>query len=261
MFVAAQFSRGDAFVVAPSRAAVAIRSLGMVRNIDLPEAVILYGIDVICDPAVADTAREGLCGLLQECHEVQTAVIVLLESESTKQAREFLETVLPETVAGPCHVRLQTEAPPNPVDLLSAIESIAIQPRAFGGSSGFGSKPADPERFIEPKHCVVLTSTVDQTRAARSTGMRVISVEQSDELADAVLFQDEIDFWLDDIATPGSFWLNPPHPRDDQGNKVDPYTMVDVYKRRGAADSAAGEETSDLDDDEFKAILADLAPL
>lgn len=247
----------------------------MVRNIDLPEAVILYGRDVMVDPAVplaADTtARVGLCALLQECHDVQTAVIVMWETErdgAVNAARAFLRAALvEESVAGPCHVVAQSQPPPNPYDLLSAVESITIQPRAFGGSSGFGSKAADPERPIEPKHCVVLTSTVDQTRAARAAGMRTISVEpQDDFLADAVLFQNEIDFWLDDIATPGSFWLNPPHPRDDHGNKVDPYQLAELYKQRAAigkvsAPQPDAEKISDMEDDRFDAILADLSPL
>jgi hypothetical protein len=178
----------------------------MVRNIDLPEALILYGKDVICDPSVANTAREGLSGLLEECHQVQTAVIILLEDGERKSddATSFVENLFGNPVATPCHVISQTEAPPNPTDLLNALESVIIQPRAFGGSSGFGSKPPDPERHPEPKHCVVISSTIHQTRAARAVGMRVVSVDPHDDLADAVLFQDEIDFWLDDIATPGS---------------------------------------------------------
>lgn len=292
------FVPAAAFVVAPSaslqhgstKSALFLPfKMMMVRNIDLPEALILYGYNAICDPVVADTAREGLSALLQECHEIQTAVIVLLETASgasttttamtatLSEARHFLETVLPEHVARPCHVFLQTQAPPNPLDLLNALSSITVQPRAFGGSAGFGSSQhADPERLVEAKHCVVLTSTVDQTRAARAVGMRVLSVHQDDDLADAVLFSDEIDFWLDDIATPGSFWLNPPHPRDDHGNKVDPYRLVELYGNNydyhqrsccgGAASTGIDDESvkvqaSDMDDDAFKAILEDLAPL
>lgn len=71
---------------------------------------------------------------------------------------------------------------------------------------------------------------------------------------------------MDDIATPGSFWLNPPHPRDDEGNAVDPLTVMERYESDGPKSSSASgnaaitqEET--LDDDYLAAILADMDPL
>ena len=61
--------------------------------------------------------------------------------------------------------------------------------------------------------------------AARTAGMRVIYVENvgvgpcdADDLVDGVVstLGDENDWsivTIDDISTPGSFWLNPPYPR------------------------------------------------
>ena len=59
-------------------------------------------------------------------------------------------------------------------------------------------------------------------------GMRILCLEDTttsdddddDFLADAII-NDYQNLYLEDIATPGSFWLNPPYPRDDEGNKVD----------------------------------------
>ena len=269
----------------------------MVRNIDLPEALILYGRHVLCDPVDDKVPRVGLVELVQECHDVDTAVVVLLEQENPRPqqqlqddrsssstidkdetaARAWVEALLlppnkKKTTASSRITVLHTTAPPpNPRDLLRALESAQVQERAFGGSAGFGAKPADPSwRQPQPSRCVVLSSSVNISRAARACGMRVVSIldvgNEEDPLADAVV--DEIHFGIDDVATPGSFWLNPPHPRDDEGNKVDPYELVEWYSSNNTGEEegsnqpeAAASKTATMDDDEFDAILADLAPL
>jgi len=277
----------------------------MVRNIDLPEALILYGRHVLCDPSVDNKVRDGLVALVQECHDVDTAVVVLLDPPVRQQqedpqgadddsqqqlhdpgsssstidkdetaAQAWVEALLlppnkkkKRTAPSRITVLHTTAPPPNPRDLLRALESCGVQERAFGGSSGFGAKPADPSwRPPQPSRCVVLGSSVDVSRAARACGMRVVAIldvdKKDDWLADAVV--DEIDFGIDDVATPGSFWLNPPHPRDDEGNKVDPYELVEWYSSTGEGSDqpvAAAASKTTMDDDEFDAILADLAPL
>jgi len=215
----------------------------MVRNIDLPECLIFYGYDTLVE-------GDGLDSLLQECQETNTAVVVidLEQKKHNNNVLKYIPTFQP---------------PPNPRDLYTTITSITIQPRPFGGSSGFGQKLPDPERPILPQRTVVIASTIDQTRAARYCGMRVLSLNEKDDLADAVI--DDIDFWLDDIATPGSFWLNPPHPRDDHGNKIDVEQIIDMYESNSGTTSTIGKDNdtiiNDNDDDRWKAILADIAPL
>jgi len=248
-------------------------SLAMVRNIDLPEAIILYGHAVMLNPSDPKTVRGGLIELIQECHDDGTVVIVLLSSADVDEeatAGSLLKECLPTNLLGDIVWHHSTNHPPNPADLLQAAGKAQVQERAFGGSSGFGAKPADPSwRPPAPRHCVVLVSSIDQTRAARACGMRVVNCcDPDDPLADAVLFDEEIDFGVDDIATPGSFWLNPPHPRDDEGNKVDPYDLVELYSHhQGIGESAVPTAASsvqmpeELNDDDFDSILADLAPL
>jgi hypothetical protein len=114
---------------------------------------------------------------------------------------------------------------------------------------------------------VVIGPTEEHSRAARYAGMRAVSTDASDGLADAVLEVDEVrELWLEDIATPGSFWLNPPHPRDDKGNRVDPEQIISEVDGQGPADLkrlAAGREPL-LDDpsgEDLDHILADLSPL
>ena len=77
---------------------------------------------------------------------------------------------------------------------------------------------------------------------------------------------------MDDIATPGSFWLNPPHPRDDEGNAVDPILIMERYEMtssnkdeinaiRNDGDQTTASQNEEVDDDYLAAILADMDPL
>lgn len=235
----------------------------MVRNIDLPEALILYGSPVVFDE-LRSSWRTGLDALIDQCRADEAAVIMLVENEarihdSIKQKLAFpngnLQLSLTETVI-----------PPNPGDLLMALEALTIQPKAFGGSSGFGRRQhLDPERPPLPQRSVVLTHTLDQTRAARFAGMRVVRLlldeNEEDNLADMVV-GDIVDFCIDDIATPGSFWLNPPHSRDDWGNRVDPYDIA-AQQLLGEERQSRDEPTSteELSDDDLQKMLADIDPL
>jgi hypothetical protein len=250
----------------------------MVRNIDLPEALIVYGRQVLS----ADT--NGLSALIQECHDIGTVVILLLEKPNYKDdplsdddeddGQALLATLRSPTASTrrSCRVHWQTRPAPNPADLLHILETVSVQPRPFGGSAGFGSKAADPERLLSAQYSVVLTSTLDETRAARAVGMRVVALQNNhdddDDLADAVV--EAIEFGVDDIATPGSYWLNPPHARDDGGNRVDPYQLLDLDSEDANSNQIGLEQRAvvettldspDLDDDDIQAILADLAPL
>jgi len=221
------------------------KPLMMVRNIDHPECLIFYGDGVL------NEEDGGLMSLIEECKETGAALISISTNKETK-LKAFPEI----TFLSP------TREAPNPLDLWEAIQSVVIQPRPFGGSAGFGTKLPDPERQPMPARTVVFCETVDQTRAARFCGMRVMCFNDND-LADAIV--DTFDFYLDDIATPGSYWLNPPHPRDDEGNKVYVGDVVLEFETFGDDDrskpNAENESIDDMDDDELNRILADMAPL
>lgn len=249
--------------------------LMMVRNIDMPEAIVLYGPSVWLDDG--NVLRSGLVSFIDDCQELDTPIIALgcmddLKRDSTDKG----QSILPEF----CRCIPASQPPPNPFDLCQALESLQIQPRPFGGSSGFGAQQrADPIRSPLSSRTVVFTSTVDQTRAARLAGTRVIRIDNSssgantddDHLADAVVADFE-GIWLEDIATPGSFWLNPPQPRDDEGNRVDPEQVIKWFAhqlqpverkgvRRWEKTDNPSAESQDIDDDELRRILADLEPL
>ena len=206
-----------------------------VRNIDLPECLLFYG---------RASLDGGIESLVDECRDTETAVVLIDDGAGPH------DPTLPENV----RVVPTTISPPNPHDLIRTIEGMTIQPLPFGGSAGFGQKLPDPPRAPLPARCVVLGTSEDHSRAARAAGMRVLSLEDN-PLADAVVDSFE-DLWLEDIATPGSFWLNPPHPRDDDGNKVDVDKLIQLH--HGTTNSSINDGT---EDDELARILADMAPL
>jgi hypothetical protein len=232
-------------------------SLCMVRNIDLVEALIFYGEDSLFQGD--DELLSGVEYLVDECRRDETAVLAILPPSAQNH-----HPALPKAI----HVHTETQAPPNPRDLWEAIHSVEVHPKGFGGSSGFGRKAADPERPPVPKHCVALCHTEDQCRAARYVGMRVLCLTDN-ALADAVMMDD---CWesicMDDIATPGSFWLNPPHPRDDDGNGIDIEAVIDAYENENEDEDGSGgpralakDDNGELDDDQLRAMLADIDPL
>lgn len=75
---------------------------------------------------------------------------------------------------------------------------------------------------------------------------------------------------MDDIAMPGSFWLNPPHPKDDEGNGVDVLSVIELYEetereQNNQQETTGNNVTTPLDpedDDRYLAsILMDMDPL
>lgn len=156
----------------------------MVRNIDMVEALIFYGTASIFYPIVKtsdDTSSEsdkggdflpGVQDLIEECKRDETSVIAILhDNKDIPQCSNDDNTI---------NYKTETSPAPNPRDLWEAIQSIQIQPKGFGGSSGFGRKAADPERSPLPARCVVLCDTVAKCRAARFAGMRVLCLTDNE---------------------------------------------------------------------------------
>eukprot|EP00536_Pseudo-nitzschia_multiseries_P006114 jgi/Psemu1/239116/estExt_Genewise1.C_1260036 len=259
----------------------------MVRNIDQVEALIFYGTKSIFYPTTIENKENdktgtrillpGVKDLIEECQRDETAVLAILDQNDKDSSAGGKDD-------GTVVYRTETSPAPNPRDLWEAIHSIQIDPKGFGGSSGFGQKAPDPTRSPSPAHCVVLCETIDKCRAARYAGMRVLCLTEN-ELADAVMNMgvgsDDVGnldyYWesinMDDIATPGSFWLNPPLSKDDEGNGVDVLSVIESYsiaeeekkkkKEQQQNESSSNEDVSDPEDDDqyLNAILMDLDPL
>ena len=112
--------------------------------------------------------------------------------------------------------------------------------------------------------------------------MRVVYLEpegmgttDSEDLADAIIlgFGDENDWEvvsLDDIATPGSFWLNPPLSRDDDGNGVSIDALCAAFQELRERAPQGGQKPRGkkgepaqlaMDEDELQRILGDVDSL
>jgi hypothetical protein len=319
----------------------------MIRNIDLPECVIFYGTDTMLSKDETASSfrhvRPGVIRLLKECADVGTPALLLSEHmrtedlqnvlvSSTKDSNEFITylqdgTLMVKSALHDC--TFDSEHPyyddqpylyglynyaPSPGFLLDAIETTAMVPRGFGGSSGFGVKQEGVERRPPlPKHCVVLVSgpddrpterdnanvnveavaasingaviksnTVSRARctAAKLAGMRVLYLEpeglgtsDAEDLADAIVAGlGSDDDWevvtLDDIATPGSYWLNPPVGQDEAGNIVNLVALCGAFQEvrsgQGEGNDAPSRTLSssvNMSEDEMEQILADLDDL
>jgi len=188
--------------------------------------------------------------------------------------------------------------------LFDALNTITVEPKGFGGSGGFGVKHWEAQRIPFPQHCVVFVSSAsdkgthtfgsidrrdgsesishDRCVASRAAGMRSIYVEDetlactAEGLTDGVVEslgtdQDWEMVTIDDISTPGSFWLNMAQPKDENGNRVDAEDsireQIQIRKKRLHANIDIEEKSSsamtddNLDEDEIAALLADIDPL
>ena len=238
--------------------------LPMVRNIDFPEALIFYDDHAASVLFLKDeeTPRPGLLDLLQECRDVKTPAILIVPSSTTTPTSKYspevleqlqvFEEVSPPTKAG------SSPSPSMVLSLWNSIQSLTIQPAGFGGSSGFGRKQwADPERSPVPARVVVFGTHPDVCSAARHVGMRVLCLEGTggdDDLADAMI-DDYQNLYLQDVATPGSFWLNPPYPRDDKGDKVD--VLYDLTTMKIQEDEDGDDDSTDDDDKDVESDNTD----
>lgn len=205
-----------------SRQSVIYRMSGsrmrMVRNVDLPEALVFYGMESIFDPPIVSThendsaadvgveyvvtLRPGVARILDECREVGTAALILSESnileeeelkdyfamawinsctDSASQARlqKLMDGSIPvvsfrcinspftlpasvvdddegmESAETQFYNLRSTGRSPSPAFLLDSLQSIHIDPRGFGGSSGFARG-----QWIEPRRSPMTARTV-----------------------------------------------------------------------------------------------------
>ena len=243
----------------------------MVRNIDLPEAIVFYGLESMMEHNINDnndellTLRPGVARLINECVEVGTAALLLSEDADETSTRELFQSAydssgveasylnLEKIIEGDnqiLHFRtlqshflcpptrnysdesnepsnddeddesitfynLQSNGKsPSPAFLLDSLRSVNIDPRGFGGSSGFGRG-----QWVEPQRSPMMARTVvfiagdwvskngnddnteeierstvkDRCAASRAAGSRVIYLENlsSDENLPVLIKDDE----------------------------------------------------------------------
>mmetsp|Transcript_1803 Transcript_1803/g.3256 ORF Transcript_1803/g.3256 Transcript_1803/m.3256 type:complete len:363 (+) Transcript_1803:320-1408(+) len=308
--------------------------LNMLRNIDLPEALIFYGIDTLIQDK--KRIRPGALRVIDEAKDLDIPTIVLSETHRMEEIARMLDTTDASKTFQSLnrenflHYRSSREEynidadlgvgtdnddgydsfspysfvgrgigyAPCPGALYDAIHTITIEPKGFGGSSGFGVKKWEATRVPLPQHCVVFVCSSsdkcdhedtpirndgsgsisrDRCIASRYCGMRVIYIEDdgipctAEDIADGIVktLGTEGDWemvTIDDISTPGSFWLNMMQPKDEEGYTVQTETIIKEYIKRRSSNSDGREfsvDTSSQDNDEenLARILADIDPL
>ena len=217
---------------------------------------------------------------------------------------------------------------PSPAFLLDALCSVQVDPRGFGGSSGFGRgqwiEPVslhDAQIFFclgyvcahkiivalqsqrrspMPARAVVFvagdrshggaggaaSAARNRCAAARVAGCRTVWLETPQgalldddasavDLCDAVVEglgsddpRDLHPVTLDAVSTPGDYWLNPPLPRDDVGNRVSVDDIVEFFRAEREMEERAGDEgcvisdygvqEEEMSEHEMDKILADM---
>ncbi len=222
----------------------------MIRNIDLPECVVFYGLPSLMEPPRLEeinegrfSLRAGVKRLLNECKEVGTASLLLSEDEEDGLKMTFQEaweraigsdgkgskvlingdnlgiqfrfisnefSLPPEDDCNDADaldeydVRIEfynlksSGRSPSPAFLMDSLRSVLIEPRGFGGSSGFArGQWKEPRRSPMPARTVVfvagdwpspLMTEIDENfskdtardhcAAARAAGCRVVYLEQ-----------------------------------------------------------------------------------
>ena len=190
------------------------------RNVDLPEVVLF-------DEKVA-LGGWAAARFAEDCRDAG-ARVVLASTRSEEEAAEAAAAIDADA----------TFADQDKVSLLRrALAELRVVP------NGFGNAPKEAPRAPAAKWCVLLESDGEGARAARIVGMRCLGVGPTD-VAEAHAHVETLEGILaEDIATPGTFWLQPLQPEKPAS---------------GTATSADGNDDAD-DDAELRRILADIAP-
>ena len=239
------------------------RQIAMLRNIDDCEALI-FTRDGAIDVA-SGAMRIGVPRLMSEAQEEGVLVALLEPAGELAALSQETNNLLADVTVYPLR-----SLEPGIVELSDLRKALNVeQPDGFGGSDGFGKAPGMAfGREPIAARCVVFVTTLPETAAAIGAGMRAIALPPTDGewvdeavegFADACLDglgddADALALRLDDLSTPGSYWLNPAMPRDLNGDSIDPDTGL----RKGtpqAAGLANREAVLDEEDEEDVAAL------
>jgi hypothetical protein len=142
-----------------------LTTTNMLRNIDLPECIVFYGMETV---VIEDEFefQPGFVRFLQEALDIETATLLLSEHKTSLQMKSVLLECCnfdSQKFSSPplsmLELRSSLELPtvmdqtsnlllvgkgysPSPAALLDTISSVMIEPKGFGGSGGFGIKHA-----------------------------------------------------------------------------------------------------------------------
>lgn len=148
-----------------------LTTTNMLRNIDLPECIVFYGMETVVfeDEGNVDF-HPGFVRFLQESQDIESATLLLSERKTTLQMKSVLveccssdsqkfsspplsmlelrsSLSLPTNMDHKSNLALVGKGySPSPAALLDSILSVNVKPKGFGGSGGFGIKHAVSEK-------------------------------------------------------------------------------------------------------------------
>ena len=241
----------------------------MLRNIDACEALIFTRSAALQSGTALP--RRGVERLILEAKKSSTLVAVLEPKDQPICSRSPLRALLEN--GG--HLWQLDATDPCAADLSRLRDSLNVEaPDGFGGSDGFGQAPGMAfGREPIAARCVVLVTTLSETAAALGAGMRAVAIpphdggwidEALDGVADVCLdaMGEESDasaLRVDDLSTPGAYWLNPSMPRDLNGFAVDP-TTGESFAGVTGGDASVSQKAQADDDEGWRALLEDVDP-
>lgn len=241
---------------------IAIAIANALRNVDRCEALILTN-SMLAAPC-SSRLRNGLLPLIEDAAKEDTLVAVI------GPALPGCDKLLPSLVRRfdcPGHQGSWMEMFEAFTRARTSLNTVAD---GFGGSDGFGSQPSAGEREPRAAWTVAFVTTYTECEAALRAGLRTVALPADENgyiddslegVADAIL--DDLDelSGIDDLSTPGAFWLNPAMPHDGEGYAVDPETGLRPGETTdGDASRAADADVSELSDEEAASLLDDVDP-
>lgn len=178
--------------------------------------------------------------LVAELHKLKTDIFMEMVEQASMPLRPGVARLVAEAMDANVPVAVCSTSNERAVSTIVRVmlgDKVAEHMRVFAGDVVPRKKPdpaiytlAASELGVDPARCVVVEDSHIGVRAARSAGMRCVVTQSSytaDEdfaLADAVfdMIGDAGDerFSLEDLTTPGSFWVNAPFPVDKDGNRI-----------------------------------------
>jgi len=169
---------------------------------------------------------------LKELHEMKTDIFNELIESGKLPVRPGVVRLIHEAMDAGVKVAVCSTSNERAVSNIVKVllgDKIAANMRVFAGDVVPKKKPAPDiynlaakELGVDPARCVVIEDSKIGLSAGKAAGMRVVVTESyytkgedfsdADAVFDCIGDEGSENFSLDDLTTPGSFWLNPPSP-------------------------------------------------
>ncbi len=165
---------------------------------------------------------------LKEMHELKTDIFNELIESGKLPVRPGVARLINEAIDAGVKVAVCSTSNERAVSNIVRVllgDRIAEKMRVFAGDCVPKKKPS-PDIYnlaaetlgVSPARCVVIEDSKIGLAAGKAAGMRVVVTEsyytggEDFAAADVVFTEIGDNFGIDDLTTPGSFWLNPPSP-------------------------------------------------